>query len=116
MRIQNRKLHYAFRLYAVYDGEGVLGKGGAQILDGIDRLNSLVATAKELKMSYRFVWNYVRRMEDRLGKQVIVTRRGTTLHAKNKGGGETALTPFARMMLKEYRGIEERLRKQLPQA
>jgi len=115
MRIQNRKLHYAFRLYAVYDGEGVLGKGGAQILDGIDRLGSVIATARELKMSYRFVWKYVRRMEERLGKQVIVTRRGTTFHAKNKGGGGTTLTPFARVILTEYRAIEERLQKQLQQ-
>jgi len=66
-------------------------------------------------MSYRFVWKYLRRIEDRLGKPVIVTKRGTTLHAKNKGGGGTTLTPFARMILTEYRGIEERLRKQLPQ-
>ena len=61
MRTQDRKLHYAFRLYVLYDGKGVLGKGGAQILDGIDRLGSLVATAKELKMSYRFVCKYVRK-------------------------------------------------------
>ena len=114
MRIENKKLHYSFRLYVAYDGKRVIGKGGAQILDGIDRLGSLMATAKELKMSYRFVWNYLRRMEDRFGEQVIVTRRGGTLHAKNKGGGGTALTPFARTILKEYRVIEERLQKQLP--
>jgi len=116
MRTQDRKLNYAFRLYVLYDGKRVVGKGGAQILEGIDRLGSLMATAKELKMSYRFVWEYVRRMEDRLGKQVIVTRRGGTLHAKNKGGGGTTLTPFARTILNEYHVIEERLRKQLPPA
>ena len=116
MRIENRKLHYSFRLYVVCDGKRVIGKGGAQILEGIDRLGSLMATAKELKMSYRFVWEYLRRMEHSFGKQVIVTRRGTTLHARNKGGGGTNLTPFARTILNEYRVTEERLRKQLRQA
>ena len=92
----------------------MLGKGGAQILDAIQRLGSLRAAAKELKMSYRFVWKYVHKMEDRLGRQVIVTRRGTTLHAKNKGGGGTTITPVARRLLVEYLTVEERLRKQLP--
>ena len=49
MRIYNRKLRHSFRL----DGQRVLG--GAQILTAIVRLGSLSASAKELKMSYRFV-------------------------------------------------------------
>jgi len=113
MRSQNRELHYSFRLYVVCDGERVLGKGGAQILNAVDRLGSLTAAAKELKMSYRFVWRYIARVEDRLGKPVIVTRRGGTRHARRKGGGGTKLTPVARSLLKDYRAMEERLQKQI---
>ena len=113
MRFQNRKLHYSFRLYIVCDGERVLGKGGAQILTAVGRLGSLTAAAKELKMSYRFVWRYIARIEDRLGKPVIVTRRGGTRHARRKGGGGTKLTPLARTLLRDYRAMEERLRKQI---
>ena len=92
----------------------MLGKGGAQILSGITKLGSLSATASELQMSYQFVWRYVRRMEDRLGKPIIVSRRGGTPHGARKGGGGATLTPVARALLKEYKTIEERMRKQIP--
>jgi len=116
MSPQNRKLRYGFRLYILCDEKRVLGKGGAQILDAVARLGSLSSAAKELEMSYRFVWNYIRRMEAGLGKPVILTRRGGTLHATRKGGGGTELTPLARTLLKDYRLVEGRLRKQLPHA
>ena len=113
MRIQNRELHYSFRLYLVYDGKRVLGKGGAQILDAVERLGSLTAAAKELKMSYRFVWNSIQRTEDRLGKRVVVTRRGGTPHSRRKGGGSTKLSPVGRALLRDYRIMEERLQSQI---
>jgi molybdate transport system regulatory protein len=109
MRNQKGTLRYSFRLYVLSDGNRVLGKGGAQILDAIDRLGSLSETANELKMSYRFVWRYIRRMEDRLGKPVIVTRRGGTRHGRRKGGGGAELTPLAKTLLKSYREMEKRL-------
>jgi len=64
-------------------------------------------------MSYRFVWNYIRRIEARLGKPVIVTRRGGTRHARRKGGGGTKLTPVARNLLINYRAVVKRLQRQI---
>ena len=114
MRNQKGRVRYSFRLYALSDGKRVLGKGGAQILSGIARLGSLSATAKELRMSYQFVWRYVRRMEDRLGKPIIVSRRGGTPHGERRGGGGAKLTPVGKALLAEYKSMEERLRKQIP--
>jgi len=91
----------------------VIGKGGTQILSGIDRLGSISATAEELEMSYRFVWKYIQRMEDRLGDQVIATRRGGTPHGKAKGGGGTRLTPAGKALLEDYKALEERLRREI---
>jgi len=113
MHATSRRLHYAFRLYIVYDGERVLGKGGAQILNAIDRVGSLREAAKELRMSYRFVWNSIQRIENRLGKPVVVTRRGGTSRSKRKGGGSTRLTPLARTLLSEYGATEKRLETQI---
>jgi len=110
---QNRRLRYSFRLYVLSDGKRVLGKGGAQILNAIDRLGSLSAAADELKMSYRFVWRYVRRIEDRLGSPVVVTRRGGTPHVSGKGGGGADLTPVAKTLLKGYVVMEKRLQKEI---
>jgi molybdate transport system regulatory protein len=113
MRSKKRTLRYSFRLYLLSDGKRVLGKGGAQILDAIDRLGSITATSDELKMSYRFVWTYIRRMEDRLGKPVIVTRRGGTRRVKRKGGGGAELTTTAKNLLNDYRVMEKRLEKEI---
>jgi len=113
LRKPYRKLHYAFRLYILSNGKRVLGKGGAQILDGIDRLGSLTATAKSLKMSYRFVWRYLRRTEDRLGEPVIVTRRGGKRAEERKGGGGAELTPTGKNLLSDYRAMEKKLQNQI---
>jgi molybdate transport repressor ModE-like protein len=64
-------------------------------------------------MSYRFVWNYIRRTEERLGRPVIVTRRGGAPHETRKGGGGTELTPIAKALLKNYAATEAELRKEL---
>ena len=105
MRTVNRGLHYSFRLYLLNaDGKRVLGKGGAQILEAIDRLGSVLAASKELEMSHTFVRRYIHRMENRLGEKVVARKT-------SKG---TALTPLARKLLRDYRDATERLRKHLP--
>ena len=106
-------LRYTFRLYIVSNGRRVLGKGGAQILEAVERLGSISAAANELQMSYRFTWNYIRRMEERLGRPVIVTRRGGATHGRRKGGGGAKLTRIAKALLQEYRATEAKLQKEL---
>jgi len=113
MRTHKGNLRYSFRLYIVVGGRRVLGKGGAQILEAVDRLGSISAAASELQMSYRFVWNYIRRMEKRLGKQVIVTRRGGALHERRKGGGGAELTRIAKALLEDYTMTETQLQNEL---
>jgi molybdate transport system regulatory protein len=107
------ELHYTFRLYIVSNGNRVVGKGGAQILNAIERFGSISAAAKALHMSYRFVWLYLQRMEKRLGETMIITRRGGTRHGKLKGGGGARLTPLARRLLTNYNAMEARLQRQL---
>lgn len=113
MRVQRGNLQYSFRLYIVSEGRRVLGKGGAQILEAVDRLGSISAAANELQMSYRFAWNYIRRMEERLGRRVIVTRRGGAPHGRRRGGGGAELTRIAKALLEDYRVTEAKLQKEL---
>ena len=106
MSARKRKLQYTFRLYLNADGQRVLGKGGAQILEAVDEYGSIAEAAEELEMSYKFTWNYLIRMRRRLHQPVIVTRRGGARDGKKKGGGGTTLTPVARALLKEFRETE----------
>jgi len=101
------KLQYTFRLYLNNAaGERVLGKGGAQILEAINEYGSIVAAAKNLGMSYKFVCDYLVRTQKRLKEPIIVTRRGGADPGKKKGGGGTALTPFARNLLQEFKSTQ----------
>lgn len=113
MTTQREKLQYSFRLYVVSGNKRLLGKGGSQILDAVDRLGSISAAANELQMSYRFVWNYLRRMEQRLGRRVIATRRGGTKRARGRGGGGAELTLTARTLLNDYKATEAKLEMEL---
>jgi molybdate transport system regulatory protein len=113
MKQRKKTLQYDFRLYLNIDGERLIGKGGAEILDAIVKRRSIAAAAEELGMSYRFVWDYLNRMKERFGRPVIVTRRGGMRRARRKGGGETTLTPPASALLKDYRAKERVLHKAL---
>ena len=101
------KVQYTFRLYLNNAaGKRVLGKGGAEILEAIDEYGSIVAAAKNLGMSYKFVWDYLIRMQKRLKQPAIVTHRGGTNLAKRRGGGGTSLTPLARSLLREFNSTQ----------
>lgn len=113
MRQRKKSLQYDFRLYLNIDGERLIGKGGAEILDAIVKCGSIAAAAEELDMSYRFVWDYLNRMKERFGRPVILTRRGGMRRAERKGGGETTLTQPARALLRDYRAKEKLVHKTL---
>ena len=113
MHEKKRRYQYSFRLYLNVDGKRVLGKGGAQILEAVKKHGSIATAAKEVHMSYKFVWDYLSRMNERLKKPVIITHRGGTQHRKQKGGGGTKLTPLAKALLKNYRTTEKRLHREI---
>jgi molybdate transport system regulatory protein len=96
------KLKYKF--WFEKDGEPVLGKGGAEILKAISEAGSITGAAEMLGMSYRFVWNYLQKMESRIGKVVEKERGG-------KAGGGTTLTPLGKTLLRQYLNIEEQMKR-----
>jgi molybdate transport system regulatory protein len=69
-------LQYTFRLYLNADGQRILGKGGAQILEAVEEYGAIAEAAKELEMSYKFAWDYLIRMRRRQHQPVVVTHRG----------------------------------------
>ena len=84
------------RFWIEKDGKHVMGKGGYEILKAVDKFKSISRASRELNMSYRFVWNYIRRMEKNLGGRVVESERGGV------EGGRTILTDLGRELLKVY--------------
>jgi molybdate transport system regulatory protein len=113
MSVRKRKLEYAFGLYLNVDGQRIIGKDEAEILEALEKYGSIAAAAKKLERSYRFTWNCLIRMTRSLHQPIVVTRRGTTKYASRKGGGATTLTPVARLLVTEFRETERLMRKPL---
>ena len=74
------------------DREVVLGPGRYRILDAIQRLGSLQAAAKELRMGYKALWARITATERRLGLVLL---------EKDRTGSR--LTPEAEDLMLRYR-------------
>ncbi|WP_069807357.1 winged helix-turn-helix domain-containing protein [Vulcanisaeta thermophila] len=90
-----------FRVWVEIDGQHLIGPGGYEILKAIDEAGSLSGAARKLGMSYRFVWNYVNRMEKVSGIKLVETNRGS------RGGAR--LTREAQQIIQYYEGLMREL-------
>jgi len=89
------------KVWLEYKGEPLLGKGGAEILETIKQVESISKAAKKAGMSYRYVWNYLAKLEKRLGEPVVKTFKGGS-----KGGGGAIITELGKNLLNEYSRAE----------
>ena len=89
------------KIWLEHKGKPVLGKGGAEILQAIKEEKSISKAAKKLGMSYRYVWNYLKKISQTLRKPVVKTFRGGS-----RGGGGAVLTELGEILLKEYKRME----------
>src|SRR4030067_3147507 len=89
------------KIWIEYEGKPILGKGGAEILREIEAQQSLTKAAKELGMSYRYLWNYVQNIRKALGESVVETYKGGKV-----GGGGAKLTEAGKALLDEYVRLE----------
>ena len=78
-----------------------MGKGGAEILEGIAVEKSLTKAAEKWGMSYRYVWNYIQKIEKAVGEPIVETYKGG-----KAGGGGAKLTDLGKNLLVEYRQLE----------
>jgi molybdate transport system regulatory protein len=85
------------------DEEPVFGRGRRFLLEAIDTHGSINRAAKEINISYRKAWSYVKTMEERLGLPLVERRAG------GRNGGGAVLTDEARDFLEKYRMMEEGL-------
>lgn len=99
--LTNNKHKVLCKVWLEYRGEPLLGKGGAEILETIKQVESISKAAKKTGMSYRYVWNYLAKLERRLGEPVVKTFKGGS-----KGGGGATLTELGTKLLREYQRTE----------
>lgn len=99
--LTNNKHKPSGKIWIEYRDNPILGKGGAEILRGIEKHGSISKTAETLGMSYRYVWNYIQKIRSALGENVVETYKGG-----KTGGGGAKLTATGKTLLDEYTRLE----------
>jgi len=92
------------KLWLEINGEPVFGRGRRFLLEAIDKHGSINQAAKEINISYRKAWGYIKAMEERLNIKLIER------HTGGKNGGGATLTENARNFLKKYEALEAGIR------
>ncbi len=92
------------KIWIEVDGEPVFGRGRRFLLQAIDRYGSISQAAKEINISYRKAWSYIKAMEERLGIKLV------NRHTGGRDGGGATLTDEARKFLRRYEMLEEGIR------
>jgi len=106
--LSNKKHTLSCKAWLEYRGKPLIGKGGAEILETIDKDHSISKAAETLGMSYRYVWNYIQEIQTALEEQIVETYKGG-----KSGGGGAKLTDLGRSLLCEYKQVEIYLNKVL---
>jgi len=100
----NKKPELSYKVSVHCNNKLVLEQEGAKILETINKTCSILETAKTLDVSYRYVWNYLRRMQVLLGEPVVETFKGG-----KDGGGGAKVTKRGNALLTEIRQAERYL-------
>lgn len=81
-----------------------LGRGKADLLQGIAEEGSISAAGRRMGMSYRRAWSLVEEMNTHFSAPLVDSSRGGS-----KGGG-ARLSDLGRQVLADYRALEALLR------
>jgi molybdate transport system regulatory protein len=81
--LSNKKHKLSCKVWIQCKDKPLIGKGGAEILQAIEKENSISKAAVTLGMSYRYVWNYIQDIQKTLDEQIVDTFKG----GKDGGGG-----------------------------
>jgi len=88
------------KIWIERDGEPVLGRGRARLLEEIDRTGSIKEASRNLGLSYRYAWGMLSKMAKAWGAPVVLSERG------GREGGRSSLTPEGRELLGLYHAAE----------
>ena len=88
----------------IFGEEKCFGPGVAELLERVERLQSLRKATIEMDMAYSKAWKIVKIAEENLGFPLLLSVTG------GKGGGGAELTPDGKSFLAAYRRFEEAVR------
>jgi molybdate transport system regulatory protein len=85
-----------------FDDGSAIGPGKVKLLEQLDETGSIRKAAAAMKMSYRRAWLLLQALEETFGAPVATTVTG------GKAGGGARLSPLGRVLVAEYRAVEQK--------
>ncbi len=104
---EDSKLKPKLKLWLEKEKETIAGEGRIELLSAIEKEGSLNKAAESMDMSYRHAWGIIKKLEDRLGFELVRSVKG------GKGGGGTVLTEEGQKIVKKYDRMNEALNKMI---
>jgi len=101
LMFSNPKHKLSCKVWIEFKDKPLIGKGGAEILEAVDKEKSISNAASSLGMSYRYVWNYLQDIQETIEQPIVETYKGG-----KAGGGGAKLTDLGRNLLDEYKQAE----------
>jgi molybdate transport system regulatory protein len=90
----------AYKLWLETKNGYVFGNGALELLQKIQEAGTLSGAAEMLDMSYRQAWGIIKKIEKRIGKLLLHTRKGGRY-----GGGGAELTSTGRELIRSFMKI-----------
>ena len=91
--LSDKKHKLSCKVWLEYKDKPLIGKGGAEILEAVDKESSISKAAETLGMSYRYVWNYLQEIQETLEQPIVETYKGG-----KAGGGGAKLTDLGQKL------------------
>jgi molybdate transport system regulatory protein len=96
-------MRLAYKVWLDQGGK-VFGEGPCELLGRVDDTKSLRQAALQMGMSYSKAWSLMRRLEKKIGFQVLRRKVG------GKAGGGSELTPAGRLLMERYKDFSADVR------
>lgn len=102
------KLNFGIKFWLKFENKSIGGTGWSNLLKSIDKHDngSLTQAAKECNYSYKYAWNILKRIENRIGVSPVETAKGG-----RGGGGWVKLNEYGKYLLKFYSELQSEIEK-----
>jgi molybdate transport system substrate-binding protein len=101
--VWGRDWQVGVRVWVERDGLPMLGPGRLELLDAVDRWQSISEAARQIGISYRHAWLLIQSTNEAAGESLVIAATG------GRRGGGAQLTPRGRAVVGIFRRLQEQL-------